>query len=129
MRVEKPETYNQPKLQNSFEQLQTFGQPRPDSVLNRTIPVVQATGIFSTKNDNMLPNESTENKASVEEFIISRTTLNFAKDREINQMVLRIKNERGEVIMQIPEEARLRLSRHIRKTYEENRKQIVDAAA
>ena len=64
-----------------------------------------------------------------DEFTINRTTLNFAMDKESNQMVLKIKDENGDVVMQIPEEARLRISRHIRKTYEQPRNAIFEALA
>ncbi len=46
-----------------------------------------------------------------------RTTLSYVKDKSVDTMVLRIKDEDGEVKMQIPEEVRLRIARQMQEAY------------
>ena len=125
--LENVESFTLPKISTSLHS-SVEGSSLHHNDLQMKLPVVPTFESANVKNDNMLPNEKRE-KLPPQEFISNSTTLNFARDTEINVMVLKVKNDDGDVLMQIPEEARLKLARFVRKTYEEPREPILSRLA
>ena len=57
---------------------------------------------------------------------ITRTTLSYAKDKDVDTMVLKIKGEDGQVKLQIPEEVRLRIAKQMQNAYSPKVNSIID---
>ena len=121
------ESFTYPKLETSLDaSVKDTGLHREGAKL--MLPVVPTTESADVKNDNMLPNEKRD-KQPPQEFITNKTTLNFVRDSELNTTVLKIKDEKGEVIRQIPDEVRLKIAKFIKETYQEPRIPIINTAA
>jgi hypothetical protein len=125
--IERKEGFIHPKLDTSLDATVKDTGLRQDGGQLK-LPVVPTIESTNVKNDNMLPNESRD-KPLPQEFITNRTTLSFAQDKDLNVTVVKIKNEKGDIIRQIPEEARLKIAKFIKETYQEPRIPILNASA
>lgn len=125
--IERKEGFTHPKLDTSLDAtVKDTGLRQGSGQLK--LPVIPTIESTTVKNDNMPPNEGRD-KPPPQEFITNRTTLSFAQDKDLNVTVVKVKNEKGDVLIQIPEEVRLKMAKFIKKTYEEPRDPLLSRLA